>query len=301
MNGLDNYINILIENTKNLTEIEKVRYVYIHLGTRLSFNLGFAFGNSKEREKIYRRCTRDKKILTECFESKKIICLTTAYLLEYIIRQLGINVKTSVKKQECRKYDHYLNLITLCDGKQILVDLQSDLEFIQTGMKTRYFDEGSSLCPGELEKIDKKIGYISDEREYTDNYFYLIEKAISNDIPLEQKIEFILSNVDSYCDIKEIGYIERRWYYHNFISGLLTKKELNKIYFIDTYKKDSDNEHQLCIVVDRANQDNRVFIYSNDSRCFNNTSLAELAIAIGNGLKTNQTIPGIKKYTRKNN
>ena len=50
---LENLINDIKEKTKEYTEIEKVRYVYLKLGSILTFDCNFSFGNSKARYNIF--------------------------------------------------------------------------------------------------------------------------------------------------------------------------------------------------------------------------------------------------------
>lgn len=50
MSKMEQYIKKVeefISKNKDLTEMEIIRYVYLDLGKRFSFNLNFAFGNSK--------------------------------------------------------------------------------------------------------------------------------------------------------------------------------------------------------------------------------------------------------------
>ena len=51
MSSLEKYIEEVKENTENFSDIEKLRYVYLDLGKRFSFNLDFfiwKFRNKKE-------------------------------------------------------------------------------------------------------------------------------------------------------------------------------------------------------------------------------------------------------------
>ena len=85
LNELDKYIEqIKGYKSKNpqLTELELVRYVYIDLGKRLSFDLEFIpFGNYKNREKIYKKSSGDEN-LNKCMETNTIICKSAAYIME---------------------------------------------------------------------------------------------------------------------------------------------------------------------------------------------------------------------------
>ena len=54
MSSLEKYIEEVKEKTKNFSDIEKLRYVYLDLGKRFSFNLDFSFGNT-EKKKIKKK------------------------------------------------------------------------------------------------------------------------------------------------------------------------------------------------------------------------------------------------------
>ena len=92
MDYLDNYINKLLIQTKEFTELEKVRYVYLDLGKIMSFDLLFYYGNEKNKRKIYKECESKEEKLANALKSGIGICKSIAYLLEYILTKL--NIKT---------------------------------------------------------------------------------------------------------------------------------------------------------------------------------------------------------------
>ena len=49
MRSLEKYIEEIKEKTKNFSDIEKLRYVYLDLGKKFSFNLDFSFGNTETK------------------------------------------------------------------------------------------------------------------------------------------------------------------------------------------------------------------------------------------------------------
>ena len=57
MSRLENYVKKTKEylsKHEDLTETEIIRYVYLDLGKKFSFNLDFAFGKSKDKVNIYK-------------------------------------------------------------------------------------------------------------------------------------------------------------------------------------------------------------------------------------------------------
>lgn len=51
MSLLEKYVEKVKEKTVNYSELEKIRYVYIDLGQKFSFDLDFSFGNTKTKIK----------------------------------------------------------------------------------------------------------------------------------------------------------------------------------------------------------------------------------------------------------
>lgn len=53
MSLLEKYVERIKQKTEEYSELEKIRYVYIDLGQKFSFDLDFSFGNTKTKNKIY--------------------------------------------------------------------------------------------------------------------------------------------------------------------------------------------------------------------------------------------------------
>ena len=56
MSNLDNYVDYIkrkINKIKDISETEIIRYVYLDLGNRFSFDLNYIFGNSETKKRIY--------------------------------------------------------------------------------------------------------------------------------------------------------------------------------------------------------------------------------------------------------
>ena len=62
----------------------------------------------------------------------------------------------------------------------------------------------------ELEKIDRKIGYVTKEMGYTNEYLELIKLNMPLFSNFNEKVQFVLENVEFYC-IKDMQYAERKW------------------------------------------------------------------------------------------
>ena len=117
--------------------MEIVRYVYINLGKKMNFDIGYTFGNKKQREELYYRPITDKE-LSKNLETRKAICKDLAYLVVRILSEFGIEAKVEQSPDYYQSL-HVYNSITLKDGRKFSADLEEDLEYIQSGSKTRYF------------------------------------------------------------------------------------------------------------------------------------------------------------------
>ena len=77
MRSLEKYIEEIKEKTKNFSDIEKLRYVYLDLGKKFSFNLDFSFGNTETKKKIYNKSNTEEE-LEQSMENNTIICKTSS-------------------------------------------------------------------------------------------------------------------------------------------------------------------------------------------------------------------------------
>ena len=126
MSSLEKYIEEVKENTENFSDIEKLRYVYLDLGKRFSFNLDFSFGNSETKKKIYNKSHKSNE-LEQSMENNTIICKTSSTIYEYIMKKLGVNIKTETDDMDMRKYPHTYNVVTTKENKKY--NLKNDIIF----------------------------------------------------------------------------------------------------------------------------------------------------------------------------
>lgn len=301
LSELDKYIEELKIKTKDFTELEKIRYVYIDMGKKFTFDLNFSFGNKNQKQKIYKSCINNKDNLEESFKSKIIICKSLSYLLEYILKSLGIKIITySIPNDYSKDCIHVLNIIHLQDGRRLSIDLQSDLEMIQSRRRTKYFgvpihEEYSGITRKELETIDLKMGYISKNQYYSDDYRYLMDTIIPYFNKLEEKLDFLLSNFDIYDSSKNMQYAEMRWYIVNQIREYLTEKEYRKIHILDLYfDKEDTRDYTICFIVDVPIY-RIIYIYSPISKSFEKISIEDFQEKLQSGWKSHEKIPRLQR------
>lgn len=118
------------------------------------------------------------------------------------------------------------NILTLKNGDRIKLDLQADLEFIQTRRRTRHFgttdDEYVLLTEvptEELERVDRNIGYTSETGEYTDE---VINSVISNlsDLPLAERVTSFINDEDIIKISADMGYMQQYSFYYKMLTSL---------------------------------------------------------------------------------
>lgn len=113
--------------------------------------------------------------------------------------------------------EHISPVIKTKDGKYIKVDIEWDLENIQTGRRWIKFgskDKGqdtlTELSEEELDAIMQKIGYINTKEDYLENYLEKLNLSDSSislknrvnkiflDKKIAQRVSFLKSDVDIY-------------------------------------------------------------------------------------------------------
>lgn len=310
MSSLEKYIEEVKENTENFSDIEKLRYVYLDLGKRFSFNLDFSFGNSETKKKIYNKSHKSNE-LEQSMENNTIICKTSSTIYEFIMKKLGINIKTETDDMDTRKYPHTYNVVTTKENKKYLFDLQEDMRYIKAHLRTQRFgismqkdDKEPIINRFELEQIDKKLKYITNELYYTDEYLELIKNNMKMFDDFSEKVQFALENIEAYNN-SNMKYADRKWRMEDLIGcdnkeGLLfSQKERNKIHLIDCYiENNGKRDYKLCMAVDKKD-DTDIYIFSEDTNSFEKKTLKEFAQMTENdGLVNLQKIKNLRQAQR---
>ncbi len=310
MSNLSEYITkikIYKEQNPAVSEIELIRYVYLDLGKRFAFDVNFLpFGNSKKRQEIYMK-SRNEKELNECMESNIVICKSVAYILEFILKSLGVNIKTESNPNDIRKCPHIYNVVTPKIGKPYIIDLQEDMYNIQSHSFTKNFglstiDRKTLVIPRfTQEQIDRKLGYIDDEHYYSDDYLYLIKSDIGYFEDFGEKVKFFLENIDVY-DNPNMQYTDRQWHHVRILEELFSNKEFNfeennkKIRMIDCYKDIKGVRNYINCIAVQTTKGTEMYVYNKKEYKYSQVNLKNFARAVKNGLIIhNCTVPGLKK------
>ena len=242
---MNEYLIYLDNQTKGLSNIEKLRYAYIDLGLRFNFDVKYSLElNPHKKEKTY-NYSGTKSSIEKSFISNNVICKDTSEIIRIIGEYLGFNIKTvRYPFDNSNNLYHVYNEVTNPDGSKWSIDLQKDLKNIQGHMKTKNFgkkvnDYGYFINPHDLEVIDRKIGYLNEY--YNDDYYLYIMK---NDIDLinnfYDKLDLIFSNIE--MDDYELGENERYFLHERILEELLSQEELNLLEEITCYKKENNNK-----------------------------------------------------------
>lgn len=305
MSNLDNYVEYIkkrIQKIENITETEIIRYVYLDLGNRFSFDLNYIYGNSETRRRIYAK-SRNKEDLDLCMEKNTAVCKSLAYICEYIYKKLGIDIQTQLLEEYGIRTPHVYNVITEKNGRQYILDLQQDLENIQSHSRTECFgvqgvrEKEPMISWIELEKIDKKIGYIQKDNYYSDDYLYLLKSDICCFENFEEKLHFLLENIDIH-ENKNMKYIERKWHHAAILKKLLSSKEFSKVHFIDCYEKTEEGKDYKNCIVFYNGKGPKVYMYSTEKNKYVVIDIHEFARQVKNEKIYTEQFLGLKRALR---
>ena len=310
MSNLEKYIDELNEyiEKNNLSELEIIRYVYMDFGQRFSFDLDFAFGNAKTKKEIY-GLSKTNKGIEKALEINKGLCTTFSYILNRVLKQRGIDIFSITEDGEDRKYPHMHNVIRLKDYEPFMVDLQMDLENIQSHSMTKFFglsiekDSEPVIDRLTIENMDRKLGFVDKEHYYADEYIYLLKQYMGYCSTVEEKIQFVIENLEAY-ENPNMEYAERTWHHEKLLKSLFTEDEMRKIHQIDCYRdkqteEGTKREYQNCIVVDVPKKGKDIYLYSKEENRYKKMSMQEFAKEVQGGLVNIEGIYGLKAEMRK--
>ena len=309
MNSLEKYIENVKSETEGFSDIEKLRYVYCDLGKRFQFDLDFSFGNTKNKMNIYNQSQCIEK-LNESLQNNIVTCKSISNIYKRIMRELGVNIRIGIDEIYGRKFPHVYNIVTTADNNSFRFDLQEDMRFIKAHLRTRNFgismkDANKTIISRfDLDQIDKKIGYVTGDLYYTDEYLDLIKMDMELFDDLGEKIQFVLENSEAYTE-SNMGYADRKWRMEDLIGSgnkagrLFSMEEKRKIKLIDCYKEiNGVRRYELCIVAELKGKTD-IYLFSERTNSFEKKTINEFAELTQNGLVNMQGINGLKQAIRK--
>lgn len=268
---------------QELDELSFIRKIYIEIGKNKTFDVRYYFGNTATQKQIY-RLAKKRTGVEDRLDDREIICYSLARQCEYLFKKLGYNCTVT---HEPKELEHVFNILTLKNGDRIKLDLQSDLEFIQTGRRTRHFgtidDEYvllSEVPEDEIARADRNIGYTNENGEYTDE---VINSVISNlsDLPLAERVTSFINDEDIIKISADMGYMQQYSFYYKMLTSLAENEIWKKLYIFPC--KMSQEEYTSCIFI--REQEPTVFLYSNKHNKFLSVDIDKIPDLQEEGLK----------------
>lgn len=294
-------IKKLVEEIKEtmpegLNELEQLRYIYLSIGKRKSFDPVYYFGNSKTKSKICRLAEKVSLNRDYLAQKRELVCITISNMLMIVAKEFGIRVvciKDLMEKGE--RYSHIFNKAFLKDGQIIKMDLQLDLRYIQTGRKTKFFGKDEfgncQIDEDRLKEIDEKIGYKNPQKDYKDEEMRKIAEIVK-EMKNEDAIEYVLSNNEIVETIEKTGYIEGTKYLRDVFemcNGCRSDKiKISMAHCFREINVDGNGipcrQYSVCLHLKDKKQD-KLYLYKKKTKSFTEVSSERMARLMREGLK----------------
>ena len=249
---------------KNLSDIEKVRYIYLNCGELFAYDRDYIYsGLGKTSQEIYERCFIWPSTKSNKFQEEgriKVTCNQIVDGLNSAINTMADIIETdeNVHARKIGYVDgeqyHVATLVSIGDNTYFL-DLNNDLYKIKKGMKTKYFApsvevlekeklehkaikeqiEGitcQSLSDEEIVAMDKKCGY-NKNGIYMDDAINYLRKEMQDEETLKQYVDENEPNRDDAILKWKLDYI-CKYIINNEQENKLDINELKK-YFVKLY------------------------------------------------------------------
>lgn len=232
MENLTQLMDYIQDNMPNSTDkLTIARYVYIELGKYFCFDPMYIVGNNEARNKIYGSISMTESYFDEMISEKLCICKSLAYIYEYIMRTFGINVLSILDGED---EVHVNNILYLNNKNTFLLNLQGDLQYIQTGSRTLAFGKKkeelySTLNADTISNIDYLIGYTKAKGEYN-NFVKNFDISILQGLNLAEQIAIIFNHLYATHDFTNVGIVECQKYLNFIFLNLLGNNAKNMHY-----------------------------------------------------------------------
>lgn len=299
MNALDKYIDD-IKNNLSDDETTMIMQVYVDLGSKLRFDEDFYFGGSKMKKKLY-FVNPNLDFINNSFSNGKITCKSSSYILNYVLKKLGVDIKVVEDHHTFKKYRHLYNVVTEKSGRVYSLDLQDDIMNIRYNARTISFgvslDGKRYVVPLSLQKqIHKNIGYI--DNCYYDDYLYTLKDALFMIDDYNSKVDFVLNNID-YGPV-DVNYFERRWMHERIIHGLLNWNLENCLHTLELYRKDDESKEYINAYYLRNKNNIDIYMYSIPDNKYIKYNLEEYTdYSLKNNIESRSSIPGYRTMKNK--
>lgn len=290
MENIQTYIDKVrdfINKNEDVTEALIIRYVYLDLGKRFSFNPEYIpFGNGKVRQSIYAKAEVPQE-LDKSFVHSFVICNYISKILTKVLTEFGIDIEECTDPNDERKCPHVYNIVRDKNGNTYEIDLQEDMYYIKMRARTPNYTLASRE---EQEKMDFRLEYISNENYYTDEYLdFLGYYAECINSPYE-RFKFIIDNINAF-DNDDKSYTDRQWYHAKVLEKFFDPYYFNylkaqgKIKFIDAYKEINGKKKLISGITYQEGSKISIFLFNEKIAAYKEISYENFLIALENGLK----------------
>ena len=203
INCLDDFITQMPKNLPDF--VTKARYLYLELGKRSYYDREYEymmFGEENDLSIYSHKPYTNPNI---------IICTTLNKQFLELLEKVGIPGEIV--------QDGTHNYLIFKDekGEEHVTDITRDLKNIQFNCSTSYFSRGN-LDSDTLRKIDIGLGYIDEQRGYSNDHWHLVKERLERStLSPRQKLEISLLGLQEFGDLSKLGISELFSMYNKFV------------------------------------------------------------------------------------
>ena len=240
INTLEDFIRQMPKELPDITT--KARNLYIELGKR-------SFYDTKYKNLMFGEENQDYNYLDKKYMKPNIIICTT--LIKQYKKLLDMaNIKNNINIDD---YGHYSLIFYNEKGESIKTDLTRDLKNIQFKCSTSHFGK-HQLSDKYLRNMDILLGYITKERGYSNEFWYILKNRLENSNLNDRcKLELTLKSLKEFGDLSKLGQTELFNMYEKFVGYCIDEKI--SIHFYSIIR---NNIEQYFV---KLNEKNREIIY----------------------------------------
>ncbi len=312
--NLNIYIEELRAKTQGLSDVEKLRYAYIDLGKRIKFDPYYAAANNGAyMNKVYADSAKPE-VVDNSIKHGYMICKTACYIMQAITKELtSLDMRTIVHPYySFTNLPHVVNAIPISEDEYMTLDLVNDSKYIQSGMRTTHFGRvfKQNKATGELERtdhfnfsreelavLDKKCGYISDKKVYSDEYYFELMKYYTEMISsFKEKLNLFFTNCDQPEISQKLGEIEAIWLHrrvmrelfprknargeieYDYMGDIMLDRRISSVMGSEKLGKKGERHFEMFIVAEQEGEpyDTRdMYIYDDNNHKYNQISLGD--------------------------
>ena len=218
---------IISKMPDNLEELEKVRWVYVKLGSIISYD--------------YRRLDFKNIVnISDEYISKYQTCVQVSDLLNQLLNSVGVKCESFEREEDKLHYDqaHKYNVVTLNTGEKLYLDLVYDLPYIQNDFKTLNFgykDAGNEfivISQFEDKMMDEKMGLYPNgyKDEEVEDFRRELERNNYYFNSYEEEMDYIINKSKTYLnpsvDFVEGSNILEKKMFQDIVRGLIITHNL---------------------------------------------------------------------------